>query len=507
MANAATALRAQYGFGDAKQLAQLEDILNGRTELRSGSGDGKAQTVTENGKRTVYLNSYKENMTREEQFALGITLGHEAYRDGITGGAQSQFNETAEAVLGHTAMAKRIQGDSMYNNMMTGLINADINLKNDISAFDNALATGDWGAFGSYVGNNYDYSADYWLFRQDGTIFDDGKNYFSREIIDVNGCSISEKIEGSDFTGSRVAALVEAIGFDNVVNKMLNGKNWNNSDLYSTELLKEIGLTDSQIQNVQHSGKFNITLTNQQKNQLVGELLMAQNSASWDAFARKWNTENLAIPGLENNDSLGVVRNSDTGKYTFFTAGIEFTREDDAFRVYMDEKGIYKNKKDVSYNDRDNTDARFWMKDIFSNGTIANEIFDNAFASIDNTYHSNSIISEYFKMRLFDYGSKKFGVEQVGLFSGAETQAGNKIDIRGYDGVTEGRYLYHPTDRFGTMEGCFGPMSSKGIGNYNSSSSYGTGAYYFQRQLDLYKNLGIYKGYQFNIHLKGKLKP
>lgn len=162
MANAATALRAQYGFGDAKQLAQLEEILNGRTELRSGSGDGKAQTVTENGKRTVYLNSYKENMTREEQFALGITLGHEAYRDGIVGGAQSQFNETAEAVLGHTVLAKRMQSDSMYNNMMTGLINADINLKNDMTVFDYALVTGDWGAFGSYVGNNYDYSADYW---------------------------------------------------------------------------------------------------------------------------------------------------------------------------------------------------------------------------------------------------------------------------------------------------------------------------------------------------------
>ena len=101
-------------------------------------------------------------MTREEQFALGITLGHEAYRDGITGGAQIQFNETAEAVLGHTALAKRIQSDSMYNDMMTGLINADMNLKNDMTIFDYAVATGDWGAFGNYVGNNYDYSADYW---------------------------------------------------------------------------------------------------------------------------------------------------------------------------------------------------------------------------------------------------------------------------------------------------------------------------------------------------------
>ena len=49
--------------------------------------------------------------------------------------------------------------------------------------------------------------------------------------------------------------------------------------------------------------------------------------------------------------------------------------------------------------------------------------------------------------------------------------------------------------------------NKKEVKNESLFSSYGTGAYYFQRQLDLYKNLGIYKGYQFNIHLKGKLRP
>ena len=208
MANAATALRTQYGFGDEKQLAQLEEILNGRTELKRGNGDGKAQTVVENGKRTVYLNSYKENMTREEQFALGITLGHEAYRDGITGGAQSQFNETAEAVLGHTAMAKRMQSDSMYNNMMTGLINADINLKNDMMAFDNALATGEWGAFGSYAGNNYDYSADYWRMTWSGQILSDGDGW----LKDMNGNYILNE------NGDRIGAEKQESGLLNIMN-------------------------------------------------------------------------------------------------------------------------------------------------------------------------------------------------------------------------------------------------------------------------------------------------
>jgi len=206
MNSAATALRTQYGFGDDKQLAQLEEILKGRTELKRGNGDGRAQTTAENGKRTVYLNSYKDGMAREEQLALGITLGHEAYRDGITGGAQSQFNETAEAVLGHTAIAKRMQSDSIYNDMMAGLINTDINLKNDISVFDNALATGDWGAFGNYVGDNYDYSADYWKLNRDGSLSYDGK----ANLYDENGKLIM-KTDAKGIQGS----LEEILEIDN----------------------------------------------------------------------------------------------------------------------------------------------------------------------------------------------------------------------------------------------------------------------------------------------------
>ena len=231
MGSAATALRTQYGFGDDKQLAQLEEILKGRTELKRGTGDGRAQTVTENGKRTVYLNSYKENMTSEEQLALGITLGHEAYRDGITGNAQSQLNETAEAVLGHTALAKRMQSDSIYNDMMTGIINTDINLRNDISALDYALATSDWDAFGNYVGDNYDSAADYWKLNRDGSLSYDGK----ANLYDENGKLIM-KTDAYGIQGS----LEEILGIDNAYYLMKqagmqwNGKNWQNN-LNSTD--------------------------------------------------------------------------------------------------------------------------------------------------------------------------------------------------------------------------------------------------------------------------------
>lgn len=58
-------------------------------------------------------------------------------------------------------MAKKMQNDDMYNNIMTGIINNNQNLQNDLAVFDYAAMTGDWGVFGGYVGANYDTSADY----------------------------------------------------------------------------------------------------------------------------------------------------------------------------------------------------------------------------------------------------------------------------------------------------------------------------------------------------------
>ena len=505
MENAATALRMQYGFGDEKQLKQLDDILNGKSGLKAGTGNGDAQTVMENGQRTVYLNKYKENMTREEKLAMGITLGHESYRDGVVGDAQSQFNETAEAVLGHTALAKRMQGDSMYKDMMTGLINTDVNLKNDMTAFDYALATGDWGAFGKYVGNNYDYSADYWLFKLDGSIEDDGNYYFSREIVDEKGDYIPEKIEGSDFTGSKSLALLNAIGIENV-QKMLGGT-IDSLGQIPDEVIKSVtGLDIDKIPSSEHKSIFE-----NNKEKLIAEYLLTKNGANWDSSTSKWSGGNLTIPGLEQNDSLGVYREVDTGKYVFFTAGLDFTREDNAFSVYDDGKGGYKDRKNVAYEDRDNTSATFWMKDVFTGKDIARQTFENAFTSIDNTNNPRqTIVSEYFKMYLVNsnpWRKNAYGVDQVGVFNGAVTMEGRTLDMTGKDRPGAKSTLYHSMSQNAGSENCFGPMSDKNVGNWNSKQNIGTGAYYFNKQLERYRELRIYNGYQFNIHLKGKLRP
>ena len=123
------------------------------------------------------------------------------------------------------------------------------------------------------------------------------------------------------------------------------------------------------------------------------------------------------------------------------------------------------------------------MKDVFTGKDIARETFDNAFTSLDNVYHKNSIVSEYFNIRLIKYDPETYGVDTVGLFSNAYTAAGKAIDIGGFDGTSSKRFLYHPTSQYGTMEGCFGPMSDYGVGNSTTQNT-GTSAYYFQQQLN-----------------------
>ena len=169
LGNAATALRAQYGFGDGMQRMQLESILKGDTRLARGTGTGEAETVAKDGKRTVYLNNYKDTMSADEQLAMGITLGHEAYRDGLVGSGQQQFMETARAVIGHTEMALRMQSDARYTKSLDNIIAGSSILQKDIDAYK----SGDMMTMLEHAAGNYDWSKDYWRVLKNGDIVDD----------------------------------------------------------------------------------------------------------------------------------------------------------------------------------------------------------------------------------------------------------------------------------------------------------------------------------------------
>ena len=178
------ALRSQYGFGDKTAKKQLDSIINGDTILKlDADGSEVAQSINKNGQKIIHINS-----SQNEGFIdLGLTLQHEAHRDGIVGDEQSQYIETVNAVAGHTQMALAMAIDKLYTKDMLNHISSDANLQNDINAYMYAAYTGNTGLFADYVNAAYDSSADYWKLvqREDGTYgvkFD-----FNHSLVDEEG--------------------------------------------------------------------------------------------------------------------------------------------------------------------------------------------------------------------------------------------------------------------------------------------------------------------------------
>lgn len=90
---------------------------------------------------------------------------------------------SGNAVLGHTQMALAMASDKLYSEQVKDIINNNQNLQNDLAVFDYAAMTGDWGAFGGYVGAAYDSSGDYWKLTVDGNLAFDGKATLVWEIF------------------------------------------------------------------------------------------------------------------------------------------------------------------------------------------------------------------------------------------------------------------------------------------------------------------------------------
>ena len=212
--NVANMLRAQYGFGDKVQKAQLDSILKGNTELVFGNTtNGKAQTVDENGKRIVHM-----NMDKNGDWKMGaIMLGHESYRDGIVSSTDAQLAETRAAVAGHTDMTLRMMGDNLYAASMAQLVGSNQNLQIDLLA--RSLGT---DVFNSYVDGMYDSSADYWKLMEDGSLAYDGK----KDLYDELGYLIYE----TKATGLQ-SGLEEILGIDNAYALMKQaGMTWDKTN-------------------------------------------------------------------------------------------------------------------------------------------------------------------------------------------------------------------------------------------------------------------------------------
>ena len=165
--DALIALRAQYGYGDARQKEQLFDILNDKALINTETeGDYFAETtINEDGKRVINLSGYKNGMSEADQFLLGVVLGYEAYRDGYTIGQTdangvevtyaAQTKEFRDAQIAKLAMGDRIQAENnWFYEKFEGLAQESVLLK--IAQMSDKMQS-----FYDYMESKYDNSKDY----------------------------------------------------------------------------------------------------------------------------------------------------------------------------------------------------------------------------------------------------------------------------------------------------------------------------------------------------------
>lgn len=497
------AMRALYSYGDRSGKSLYNELVSGSASLGiNGEIEGQACTITgSDGVRTIGLNTLGNDLISGINAA--VVLQHEAYRDGLASADQNA--ETRMAVEGHTRMAARILDDGLYSEAI--MSNASI-------LADMAVYSGSPESFDSYVDEMYDSSGDYWRIKLDGSIVDDGTSYVSREIIDASGRLVAEKIEGSDFTGSRAAALAGIIGIDNV-RGMLGGSPDSLSDVPAEVIASAVGCSIETAQRMRMNPSLAPTLMaagSDTQTKILGEMLLYASGSSFDESSRRWSGGSVKIPGLGRNDSLGVVRHSD-GSYEFFAAGMVWDRDEDAFDTWKD------GQASADYDVRDNTDVSIWKRNLFT-GTTETAELDGAWTSVDrmsgnivtvngHTYQGNTIVSEYFKMHLKDYtGSKDYGVERVGVLTDAILLNGDSLNKNGTTINDSIPWYMHPFSQNAGSEGCIGPLSEERFeGFWNNAKDPMSGSWYMNRLLDLFDHYSIYDGYEFSMRITGRIYP
>ena len=238
----------------------------------------------------------------------------------------------------------------------------------------------------------------------------------------------------------------------------------------------------------------------------------------WDESAKIWTGGEIRIPGLQQNESLGVIRHGN-GLYEFFTAGMNIVRDNNAYEVWKD------SVVSSDYNVINSASVSFYKRNLFTGQTDEYQT-PYAWASIDkgsgddNTvtkkghkYLGNTLVSEYFKMHLVasnDYCLNNFGVPTVGVYTDSYTLGGDQLAKGGwrigYSG--EARWLMHPFGTTGLSLGCIGPMSNDGVGNWNVATFQNSGAWNYTQMLNkLMTDWSIYHGFEFNVHMTGRNSP
>ena len=186
-----------YVYGDWTQEHTAARLASGKDELYFTKGKEYTAKTSSNGKggRRIEITDSKDRRLN------AIQLGHEAYRDGIVGGNNSQ--ETIAAVLGHTGMAVRMEEDGKR------VAGSDL-LRAEMEAYKR----GDMDALLMNALTNYDSTDDYWLLKRekDGyELLDDGENN-TLTVVGIDG-KVKSKTEYADGTDI-VRAIMRRTGWE-----------------------------------------------------------------------------------------------------------------------------------------------------------------------------------------------------------------------------------------------------------------------------------------------------
>ena len=425
---------------------QLESILKGDTVLAKRAGKGSdAETVTKDGKRTVYLDNYKETMSREEKLAMGITLGHEAYRDGLVGSEQQQFMETTRAVIGHTEMALRMQADKRYSESMDSIIGGSAVLQKDIVAYK----SGDLMTMLGHVAGNYDWSKDYWKLKLDGTLeaeYDkNGKliTDLNVEYLDVGG-NLQKRLHIKDDTGSGSRSLARYVGEERA--REILKKSFDDIATYDVQTLKDVfKLTDNQITALRHdpelkSLNFN-SLSAETKERLIGEALLKNGGMDWQN--NRWTEKekfSLAMSDIKDLGQIVINKNGDGSYDRFAIKGVvernilsrqSVRKQDDGSADYqgLDVIKLYKN--DLNGNTINSlmsiswqTVANGYAEDMVSNKT------KRAYKAEDVYRDATIDIKRNFFMRVGNFPHKNYK-GPIFVLNRAYQESGSYLDTDG----------------------------------------------------------------------------
>jgi hypothetical protein len=231
--DALIALRLQYGYGDDRQKEQFWDILNGEVLINTkAKGDYFAETtINEDGKRVINLTGYKEDMSRDEQYLLGVVLGYESYRDGYTIGQTDAFGDKVT----YEAQSKEFQNAQIAKLLMGDRIQAENNwfyekfegLAIESSLLKIAQLTNNMSLFNDYMEYTYDNSKDYLCIS--AATNGDYQNNYKKELLfgSLDKILDNEKIE--NINAQRLQAAFERYN----AKKNLTGDEQESQKLYN----------------------------------------------------------------------------------------------------------------------------------------------------------------------------------------------------------------------------------------------------------------------------------